>query len=107
MSWIFLFLAIIGEVCATTCMKLSKGFTDIKYGIIMIFLYIFSFSMLTLALKRIPIGLAYAIWSGIGIIFIFTIGLIVFKEPINIAEIGFIVLIIIGVVGLNLTSKVH
>ncbi|AAK81588.1 small multidrug resistance pump [Clostridium acetobutylicum] len=107
MSWIYLILAIIFEVSGTTFMKQSKGFSDFKYAIVMMVFYILSLSMLTLALKKIDIGVAYAIWSAVGIVLIVTIGILVFKEPVNISKILCILLIIVGVVGLNLTSKVH
>ncbi|TQD48727.1 DMT family transporter [Clostridium acetobutylicum] len=107
MSWIYLILAIIFEVSGTTFMKQSKGFSDFKYAIVMMVFYILSLSMLTLALKKIDIGAAYAIWSAVGIVLIVTIGILVFKEPVNISKILCILLIIVGVVGLNLTSKVH
>lgn len=107
MSWIYLMLAIIFEVSGTILMKLSEGFSNIKYAIIMLVFYILSLSMLTLALKNLQIGLAYAIWSGIGIVLLSMIGVIFFKDSINLQKIIFIGLIIIGVVGLNLISTNH
>lgn len=102
MSLIYLFLAIIFEVSGTTFMKLSNGFSNIKYAAIMLIFYVLSLSTLTLALKRIQIGVAYATWSGIGIVLITIIGLIAFKEPINLKKAVFIGFILIGTVGLNL-----
>lgn len=107
MSWVYLALAIIFEVCGTTLMKMSQGFTNIKYAIIMLFCYILSLSMLTLALRKLEIGTAYAIWSGVGIVLIATIGFLFFKDSFDLRKIIFISFIIIGAVGLNLTSSMH
>ncbi|ABR32492.1 DMT family transporter [Clostridium beijerinckii] len=106
-SWIYLIFAIIFEVSGTISMKLSEGFTNIKYAIVMLGFYILSLSMLTLALKKVQIGVAYATWSGIGIILLSAIGIVFFKESINLQKTVFIGLIIIGVIGLNLTSTIH
>ena len=86
MSWIYLVLAIIFEVSGTTFMKLSEGFVNIKYAIVMLFFYILSLSMLTLALKKLEIGIAYATWSGMGIILISIVGIIFFKDSINLQK---------------------
>lgn len=102
MNLIYLFLAIVFEVSGTTFMKLSNGFSNIKYAIFMLIFYVLSLSTLTLALKKIQIGVAYATWSGIGIMLITIIGLIAFKEPINLPKVVFISFILVGTVGLNL-----
>lgn len=107
MEWVYLILAIISEVCGTTSMKLSEGFTKLMYAGIMMIFYILSLSMLTLALKKIEIGKAYAIWSGFGTALITTIGFLFFKEALTLPKIMFIGLIIIGVVGLNLSGTAH
>lgn len=102
MSLIYLFLAIIFEVSGTTFMKLSNGFSNIKYAVFMLFFYVLSLSTLTLALKKMQIGVAYATWSGIGIVLITIIGLIAFKEPISLSKVVFISFILVGTIGLNL-----
>jgi len=107
MSWIYLALAIIFEVCGTTLMKLSDGFTNIKYAIIMLIFYILSLVMLTFTLKKIQIGTAYATWSGMGIVLISIVGCMFFKDSINVQKIVFMSFIIIGVVGLNFLSAMH
>lgn len=107
MSWAYLALAIVLEVCGTTLMKMSQGFANIKYAIIMLFCYILSLSMLTLALRKLEIGTAYAIWSGMGIVLLATIGFLFFKDSFDLRKIVFISFIIIGVIGLNLTSNIH
>ena len=107
MSWFYLMGAILLEVSATTCMKLSAGFTRWTPAILMFLLYGLSFTSLTFALKRIDLGVAYAIWSGVGTALIATIGAIWFQEPMTLLKVFFIGLIIAGVVGLNLSGGGH
>ena len=102
MHWVYLALAIVFEVGGTTCMKLSEGLTKPVFAVLIFVLYAISFLALTLALKKIDLGLSYAIWAGVGTAAIALIGYIWFKEPMGAIKIGSIVLIIIGVVGLNL-----
>ncbi len=83
-------------------MKLSDGFSNVKYAIVMLIFYVLSLSMLTLALKKLEIGTAYAIWSGVGIVLLSIIGVIFFKESINLSKIIFVSFILIGTIGLNL-----
>ncbi len=105
MSWVYLAIAIILEVAGTTAMKLSEGFTKLMPSVAMGVFYIASLSVLTLALKRIDMSIAYAIWAGIGTSLITIIGIIYFKEPVTLLKTLSIVLIIIGVVGLNLSNR--
>lgn len=105
MSWIFLALAIAFELAGTTSMKLSEGFTKGWPSVGLVVFYIVSFGLMTLALKDIPISIVYAIWSGAGTAAITVIGMIWFKEPMGAQKLAFIVLIIAGVVGLNLTGS--
>lgn len=107
MEWIYLFLAIAFEICATTSMKLSEGFSKLTYSVAMVIFYLASFTLLSFSLKKIELGTAYAIWSGFGTAIIATIGIVFFKEVLNIQKIVFIVSIIIGVVGLNLSGISH
>ncbi|SMC19741.1 small multidrug resistance pump [Clostridium acidisoli DSM 12555] len=102
MSWIYLILAITFEVSGTTFMKLSDGFSNVKYAVVMLIFYVLSLSMLTLALKKLQIGTAYAIWSGVGIVLLSVIGAVFFKESINLTKIIFIGFILVGTIGLNL-----
>ena len=107
MSILYLISAIIFEVSGTVCMKLSQGFTKIIPSILMIVLYIISLGLLTLALKKIDISIAYAIWAGVGTALIAIVGILWFKEPINALKIISLVFIIIGVIGLNLSGEMH
>jgi small multidrug resistance pump len=102
--WIYLLGAIAFEVAGTTAMKLSDGFTRTWPSVAMMVFYLLSLGALTLALKRFDMSMAYAIWSGVGTALITVVGLYLFKEPISLLKVGSIALIIVGVVGLHLSS---
>jgi small multidrug resistance pump len=107
MTWLYLALAILMEVSGTTCMKLSEGFTKLVPSILLVVFYALSFGMLTLALKRLDVSIAYAVWSGVGTALIAAIGVLWFKEPATVLKLISLGLIIIGVVGLNLSGGAH
>ncbi|MBN2111441.1 MAG: multidrug efflux SMR transporter [Methanosarcinaceae archaeon] len=107
MSYVFLALAICFEVCGTTCMKLSDGFTKILPSIMIFVFYGISFVSFTIALKRIDVSVAYAIWAGLGVALISMIGITVFDEPVTLLKVISLFLIILGVVGVNLTGNIH
>ena len=107
MIWLYLVLAILLEVSGTTCMKLSEGFTKLVPSILLFVFYTLSFGMLTLALKKIDVSVAYAVWSGVGTALIAAIGVLWFKEPATALKLISLGLIIIGVVGLNLSGGAH
>ena len=107
MTWLYLALAILLEVSGTTCMKLSEGFTKLGPSILLVVFYTLSFGMLTLALKRLDVSIAYAIWSGVGTALIAAIGVLWFKEPVTALKLISLGLIITGVVGLNLSGGAH
>lgn len=104
MSWIFLALAIAFDVIATTCMKLSEGFTRLLPSIGLGVFYVSSIGMLTLALRGIDISIAYAVWSGLGTATISLIGFLFFQEPMTGLRVVSIALIVMGVVGLKLSA---
>jgi len=83
-------------------MKLSGGFTKVWPSIAIFIFYGISLTSLTIAIKKIDISVAYAIWCGLGISLISTIGILWFEEPVNILKIASIGIIIIGVIGLNI-----
>jgi small multidrug resistance pump len=105
--WFYLTGAIFLEIAGTTSMKLSHGFTKIMPSILIFVFYTASFVALTLALKKIDVSIAYAIWSGVGTALIAIIGIAYFREPATIVKIASIGLIIIGVIGLNLSTAQH
>jgi small multidrug resistance pump len=107
MSWLYLVLAIVLEVSGTTSMKLSQGFTKILPSALMFLFYGLSLSALTLALKKIDVSVAYAVWSGLGTALIASVGVLWFREPLNALKIISLLLIIMGVIGLNLGGGVH
>jgi small multidrug resistance pump len=107
MSWLYLVLAIVLEVSGTTSMKLSQGFTKLFPTLLMFLLYGLSLSALTLALKRIDVSVAYAVWSGLGTALIATVGVLWLKEPLNTLKVVSLMLIVIGVIGLNLSGGVR
>ena len=102
--WILLSGAILIEIAATSLLKVSAGFTRPAYGFASIALYSICFWLLALTLNRIPVGVAYAIWSGVGIVAITLIGATVFRQPLGLAQWACVALIVIGAVGLNLTT---
>jgi small multidrug resistance pump len=107
MSWLYLVLAIVLEVSGTTSMKLSQGFTQMLPSVLMFLFYGLSLAALTLALKSIDVSVAYAVWSGLGTALIATMGVLWLKEPLNTLKVVSLMLIIIGVIGLNLSGDVH
>jgi small multidrug resistance pump len=106
-SWFYLAAAICLEVAGTTSMKLSNGFDRLIPSVLIFVFYGLSFSVLTFALRRIDISIAYAIWAGLGTALIAVIGMVYFREPLTLLKIGSLLLIILGVVGLNLSGARH
>lgn len=104
MNWFYLILAIVLEVSGTTCMKLSQGFSRLVPSILIFVFYSLSIASLTMALKRIDISVAYAIWSGLGTALIALIGVAAFREPLNTLKVVSLALIIVGIVGLHLSG---
>lgn len=106
MAWIFLLLAGLCEMAFVVMMKLSEGFKKLNYSVYTILFMIASFFLLSLALKTIPIGTGYAIWTGIGAVGSVVMGMLLFKEKKSALKLLFITLIVAGVIGLKLTSGV-
>jgi multidrug transporter EmrE-like cation transporter len=103
--YLFLSIAIIAEVIGSSALKASEGFSKLIPSTIVFVGFGIAFYFLSLALKFIPLGTAYAMWSGIGITLISLIGWLVFKQSLDLAGIIGITLIIAGVVVLNFFSK--
>jgi quaternary ammonium compound-resistance protein SugE len=106
MSWIFLFIAGLFEIGWAIGLKYTNGFTKLLPSVITIITMILSFYFLSTAVKTIPIGTAYAIWTGIGAVGTAILGIILFGESKELIRLFFILLIIIGIVGLKIFSKV-
>ena len=106
MPWIYLTLAIVSEVIATSSLKTVDGFTNWVPSLVVIIGYAFSFYFLSLSLNSIPLGVAYAIWSGVGIALVSLIGWIFYHQSLNLSGFIGITFIISGVLILILFSKV-
>jgi len=100
--WLYLILAIVLEVIGTTAMKLSDGLTRLGPTVAMALCYAGAFVAMAIAIKRIDVSVAYAIWAGVGTALIAVIGMAVFDEPLTWFKLVCLALIIAGVVGLEL-----
>ncbi|MDF2416726.1 MULTISPECIES: DMT family transporter [Acinetobacter] len=105
MSYLFLTIAIIAEVIATSALKASQGFSVLIPSIITILGYAVALFFLSLTLKTIPVGIAYAIWSGAGIVLISTVGWIFFKQHLDLAAIIGLGLMLAGIIVINVFSN--
>lgn len=104
MAWIFLFLAGIFEVVWASTMKLSQGFSILKYDILTVIGMLVSFGFLTLAMKKLPLGIAYPIWTGIGAVGAILVGAILFKDKVPSLTWVFVLMLVIGLIGIKVTS---
>lgn len=105
MEWTYLILAGILEIFWATCLKFSNGFTILKFSILTIIGMIFSFIFLAQATKILPLGTSYAIWTGIGALGSVIVGIILFKETFTFMRILFVIFLLIGIIGLKITSS--
>jgi small multidrug resistance pump len=103
-SWVLLFVAIAFEIAGTTSIKLSRGFTVLGPSLLTLGLYTASLCALSVAMNRLQMGVAYAIWSGLGTAAVAAIGMWHFHEPLNAIKLASLGLVILGVVGLNLSG---
>ncbi len=103
----YLLLAILAEVTGTTCVKLSEGFTRLLPSALILVFYGLSLGFLGLALKKMDLSLAYAIWSGLGIAFVASVGVLWFREPVTAVKVVSLGLIVVGVAGLNVGGEAH
>lgn len=104
MQWLILVVAGLFETVWAICLKYSEGFTKLVPSVFTVIGMILSFYLLSLALKTLPLGTAYAIWTGIGTIGTLIFGIILFREPVSIPQILCVSLIVIGIIGLKLLS---
>ena len=107
MSYVYLTLAIVSEIAATSLLKLSQGFSKMLFGILALVLYGLFFFCLSLSLKDLQLNLAYAIWSGIGLVGTTVLSILFFHEKVTFVSLLGIALVIVGLVVLNLSQKVH
>ncbi len=99
--WFYLLIAILTEVVGTTMMKVSQGLTRLVPSVLMFVLYAVSFVFMAIALKKIEVSIAYAIWSGLGTALIAAIGIYWFQEAFTLPKVIGTTLVIVGVVLLN------
>jgi small multidrug resistance pump len=104
-TWLLLFLAITSEVIATSVLKATNGFKNVVPSIITVAGYISAFFFLSLVLKSMSVAVAYAIWSGVGIILVALISWIYYKQTLDASAIIGILFIIAGVIIINIFSK--
>jgi small multidrug resistance pump len=105
MPWLYLMIAIAAEVVGTSFLRASEGFTKLVPSVMVVIGYGLAFFFLSLTLKDIPVGIAYAVWSGAGVTLIAAIGWLFLGQKLDAAAILGMSLIITGVVVLNLFSK--
>ena len=102
--WLFLLVAIVSEVVGTTALKVADGFTRLWPSLVVVVGYASAFSLLSLTLKSIPVGVAYAIWSGVGVVLIALFGWLFLGQSLDTPALIGLVLIVVGVVVINLFS---
>lgn len=105
LNYVYLGVAIVSEVIATSALKASNEFTRLGPSIVVVLGYALAFYMLSLTLRTIPIGIAYAIWSGVGIVLVALVGLFWFRQSLDLPAIVGMTLIVAGVVVVNVFSK--
>ena len=104
-NWLYLVIAIGCEVAATSALKASEGFTRPLPSVVVVTGYVLAFYLLSLTLRTIPVGVAYAIWSGVGVALIAVIGWLFLGQKLDVPAIAGLVLIVAGVVVINLFSR--
>lgn len=101
MAWVYLFVAGLFEVGWAIGLKMSEGFTKPVPSILTIIGMIISFALLSVALRTLPVGTAYAVWTGIGAVGTVIVGMVLFGEPVQAVRLACIALIVTGVLGLR------
>ena len=105
MNWLYLVVAIVLEVIATSALKASEGFTKPWPSAVVVVGYAAAFYLLSLTLRTMPVGVVYAVWSGVGVVLITAVGWLIFKQELDAPALIGIGLIASGVVVLNFFSK--
>lgn len=105
MHWFYLSIAICSEVIATSALNATQGFTRWQPSLVVVIGYVAAFYFLSLTLRAMPLGIAYAVWSGVGVALIALIGWAVYRQPLDLPALIGIGMIVAGVVVLNLFSK--
>lgn len=104
MAWFFLFSAGLAEIVFALSLKFNQGFTKLWPSVTTLVFGAASFYLLMVAIKTLPLGTAYAVWTGMGAVGVAIIGIVMFKESIDIYRLLSITLVVIGVIGLKITD---
>lgn len=104
MAWIYLFVAAIFEVAWAVGLKYTHGFTRLWPSVLTILAMVISMTLLSLAVRNIPIGVGYAVWTGAGVLGTAILGTLLFAEPMTAARAVFLLFIFCGIIGLRLVS---
>ena len=104
-AYLYLSVAIAAEVIATSALRAAEGFTVLWPSLIAVVGYVVAFYFLSLTLKTMPVGVAYAIWSGVGIVVVSIVALVLYKQVLDLPALLGMGLIMAGVVVINLFSK--
>ena len=107
MKWLILALGIVTEVGAVTFMKTAEGFTKVVPSVLSFVFMGISLAVFIFVLKRFDLSFAYAIYAGLGILFISVVGILYFKEPVTALKIASIILVVLGVIGLNMGEVIR
>lgn len=104
-SWVFLFIAIVFSALGTIFLKLSHGLRYAKPTLLLTIFYTLAFVAMTLALKHIDLSIMYGVWSGVGTALVATIGMIYFQESVSFKKIFYLLIIVVGVIGLQCSES--
>lgn len=103
--WLFLSIAIFAEVFATSALKASDGFTRLWPSVLVVVGYSIAFYFLALTLRVLPVGVAYAVWAGLGVVLIALVGWLVYGQALDLPAVVGMILIVSGVIVMNVFSK--
>ena len=105
MKWVYLLLAIVSEVVATSALKSSESFSRLWPSVLTVVGYGVAFYLLSLTLRELPVGIAYAIWSGVGIVLVSLAAVVLFGQKLDLPALSGMGLIVAGVIVINVCSK--
>ena len=105
MKWVYLLLAIVSEVVATSALKSSESFSRVWPSVLTVVGYGVAFYLLSLTLRELPVGIAYAIWSGVGIVLVSLAAVVLFGQKLDLPALIGMGLIVAGVIVINVCSK--
>ena len=105
MKWVYLLLAIVSEVVATSALKSSESFSRLWPSVLTVVGYGVAFYLLSLTLREMPVGIAYAIWSGVGIVLVSLAAVVLFGQKLDLPDLIGMGLIVAGVIVINVCSK--